>query len=577
MQYIFSYQNPHTHLIDIEFIAPSVTGDETTIQLPAWRPGRYELGNFAKNIKQFIATDEKGNTLDVRKASKDCWKINTKEVKKLTLYYSYYAAELNAGSTYLDEKQLYVNPVNCCIYIPEKINEACEIEIKIPADYNIATSLKTAAAAAHRFHANDFHALADSPFIASKGLKHHSFEVEEVAFHLWFQGECKPNWTKLEKDFTAFIKEQFSSMKNVTPAPQYHFLFHALPYRFHHGVEHSESTVIALGPSYDLMHGDTYLELLSISSHELYHAWNIKSIRPAEMFPYDYTQENYSRLGYVCEGVTTYYGDFFLYRSGVYSFEEYATTLAYRLSNHFDNFGRYNLSVADSSFDTWLDGYTEIVPHRKTSIYTEGCLLALMTDLLLRRYTQNNRSLDDVMQTLYNDFYKKGKGYTEADYQKICEALAGNSFATFFKNYVHSPSSFENPLAECLDYVGLQLNSSKSKKHHERFYGIKTISTILSTKIIAVYPGSIAEAAGLQVGDELIAINGYPIKNNLHEWAAYLGHTKIKLTVLNAGKLHARKLYPSEEEYYKNWFVEKKQHANASQKDNYNCWSKNEF
>ena len=576
MKYTFSYQNPHTHLIHIEFTAEKLSGDETTVQLPAWRPGRYELGNFAKNVKQFHPADEKGNALAFRKVSKDCWKIQTKGVNKLVIRYSYYAVDLNAGSTYLDEKQLYMNPVNCCVYIPEKINEACEVEIKVPADYKIASSLKKKNNSG-TFITKDYHELADTPFIAGNQLKHQYFLVDGVTFHIWFQGECKPNWEKLEKDFTAFAKEQFSTMKGSIPTNEYHFLFHILPHRFHHGVEHLESTVIAMGPSYDVMQGDTYLELLSVSSHELYHAWNIKAIRPAEMFPYDYTKENYSRLGFVCEGVTTYYGDFFLYRCGIYSYDDVNAALSRHLNNHFDSFGRFNLSVADSSFDTWLDGYTEIVPHRKTSIYSEGCLIALMTDLLIRRYTNNSHSLDDVMQTLYTDFYKKGKGYTEADYQKVCETISGNSFQSFFNGYVYNAASYENPLVECLDYVGLQLVSNKSKKHHERFYGIKTIGNVLTTKIAAVYPNSIAEKAGLQVNDEVLSINGYPVKNNLAEWAAYFDNSEINLVVSNGGKTHTRTFTPSAEEYYKTWSVEKNEKANQNQKHNFTLWSKREF
>ena len=146
MKYIFSYSTPQKHLIDIAFIANNIKGDETTVQLPAWRPGRYELGNFAKNIKQFVPQDEKGKPLLFHKVSKDCWNINTKNIKELHIKYSYYAVDLNAGSSFLDEKQLYVNPVNCCIYIPDRMNEACTVELKIPGDYQVACSLPSATA-----------------------------------------------------------------------------------------------------------------------------------------------------------------------------------------------------------------------------------------------------------------------------------------------------------------------------------------------------------------------------------------------------------------------------------------------
>jgi predicted metalloprotease with PDZ domain len=585
MKYIFSYSDPQKHLIDIEFIANDIKDDETTIQLPAWRPGRYELGNFAKNVKQFIPQDEKGKPLPFHKVTKDCWRIDTKGTKELHIKYSYYAVELNAGSTFLDEKQLYVNPVNCCIYIPGRMNEACIVELKVSDDYQIACSLPSATAHKkqedtsykHSLSAKDYHELADSPFIASPTIKHNVFFLDGVEFNLWFQGECKPNWPKVINDFFIFINEQFVTMKGPIPSNEYHFLFQILPYRFHHGVEHLSSTVIALGPSYSIMNGETFLELLSVSSHELFHSWNIKAIRPTEMFPYDYTKENYSKLGFVCEGVTTYYGDFLLFRSGIYSEFEYLKSMCRHLHAHFDNFGRYNMSVADSSFDTWLDGYIEIVPHRKTSIYSEGCLLALMTDLMIRKHTKNKRSLDDVMIHLYNEFSKNEKGYSEADYKATVEKIASHSFDEFFSNYVYKPSSYENALIECIDYIGLQLLTGRSKKYYESSYGIKISETLLATKVNAIYPNSIIEKAGVQLGDEITSINGYTVKNNLAEWTKYFGRTEVKFTVSNSGKTRTICFTPSAEEYYKSYYVQKSSKASEAQKKNFNAWSRRKW
>jgi len=585
MKYIFSYSDPQKHLIDIEFIADTVKGDETTIQLPAWRPGRYELGNFAKNVKQFLPRDESGKPLPFHKVTKDCWKIQTKGVKELHLKYSYYAVELNAGSTFLDEKQLYVNPVNCCVFIPDRMHEPCTVDLKVPDGYQVACSMPSArphkkqedTSYKHSLCAKDYHELADSPIIASRTIKHSVFFLDGVEFNLWFQGECKPNWDKLINDFFIFINEQFVTMKGPIPSAEYHFMFQILPYRFHHGVEHLSSTVIALGPSYEVMQGETFLELLSVSSHELFHAWNIKAIRPAEMFPYDYTRENYSRLGFVCEGVTTYYGDFLLFRSGIYSEAEYFKSMFRHFHAHFDNFGRFNQSVADSSFDTWLDGYTEIVPHRKTSIYSEGCLLALMTDLMIRRYTKNKHSLDDVMMSLYNEFAKKNKGYTEADYKATIEKIADHSFDEFFSNYVYKAASYENALTECLEYIGLYLFKGKSRKYYERSYGIKVSEALPTPRVIAVYPGSVIEKAGIQLGDEIIAINGYSVRNNLAEWTKYFGPTEITLVVNNGGKTRTVFFTPTGEEYYKTYHLLKAIKTTDAQKKNFNAWSRRKY
>ncbi|MFH1003994.1 MAG: PDZ domain-containing protein [Bacteroidota bacterium] len=593
MKYIFSYSNPQKHFIDIEFIADNISSDVITVQLPAWRPGRYELGNFAKNIQKFFVEDEKGIVLNFHKVTKDCWEIQTKGAKEIHIKYNYYAVELNAGTTYLDEKQLYVNPVNCCLYIPERINEECQVELRIPADYRVATSMRSAIALRKKEeHYNkrhlivkDFHELADSPFIASPTIQNNIFILDGVEFNLWFQGECKLDWTKIINDFFIFINEQFIIMKGILPVNEYHFLFQILPYKFHHGVEHLASTVIALGPSYELMHGDLFLEFLSVSSHELFHSWNIKAIRPAEMMPYDYSKENYSRLGFVCEGVTTYYGDFLLFRSGIYSDFEFWRTMLKHLQLHVDNFGRYNTSVADSSFDTWLDGYSEIVPHRKTSIYHEGYLLALMTDILIRKNTNDEKSLDDVICFLYNEFAKKGNGYTESDYKSVIEKTAGTNFDKFFNDYVYGANSYETVLRKCLYIIGIELLESNSNKYHESFYGIKTTLPVVtqitnyccSEIVSAIYPNSIAEKAGIQLGDEILSINGYAVKNNLSQWSQYFAGTEVMLTVQKNGQVRNISFFPTDKEYYKILCVQKTSTPTVQQIKSYEEWSKRKF
>ncbi len=581
MKYIFSYSNPNQHFIDIEFVADNINSSETLVQLPAWRPGRYELGNFAKNIQRWAAYDESGKALAFSKIKKDCWKVETKGIKELHIKYNYYAAEINAGSSYLDETQLYVNPVNCCVYIPERINEACEIELKISADYKVATAMQMAKGKSSSYATKDFHELADSPFIASNSLQQTMFVLDGVEFHLWFQGECKPDMSKLVNDFFIFISEQFLMMKEL-PSDAYHFFFQILPYKFYHGVEHLNSTVIALGPSYNLMKGDLYDDLLGVSSHELFHAWNIKSIRPAEMQPYDYTKENYSRLGYVCEGVTTYYGDLFLFRSGVFNEFEYLKTVHERLQKHFDNYGRYNLSVADSSFDTWLDGYVAGVPNRKTSIYDEGSILAFITDMFIRKHSDNNYSLDDVMRYLYFEFGKKQKGYSEADYKSIVEKMAGQSMDELWNYYIHSAVSYETPLMEALEFIGLEFNRLPAKKSYERYFGFKTTQTPLSIYrgvevVSAVHPLSVAYQAGLAVNDEIISVNGILLKSDLEQWSKYFGKSELKFLVSTLGNTREIILNPSHDEYFPIYYLEKKPKATEAQKKAYQLWSKARF
>lgn len=580
MKYIVSYSKPHQHFIDIEFIAENITQDEVIIQLPAWRPGRYELGNFAKNVQKWAPFDNNGNALQFEKIAKDAWKVNTKNVSTLHIKYNYYAAEINAGSSYLDENQLYVNPVNCCVYIPERINEACELILNISEKYKVAIGLKESTRT-HSFLAKDFHTLADSPFIASDTLQHHLFHCNNIAFNLWFQGECKPDWEKLVTDFTKFINEQFLVI-NQFPDKEYHFFFQILPYKMYHGVEHTNSTVIALGPGYNLMKGKLYEDLLGVSSHELFHAWNIKTIRPKEMFPYDYTKENYSRLGYVCEGVTTYYGDYMLFRSKVFNEQEYFATLEERAQKHFDNFGRTNLSVADSSFDTWLDGYVPGIPNRKTSIYDEGCLLAFVTDIFIRKHSNNKHSLDDVMQYLYNEFALKNKGYTAEDYKGVVEHFANQSFDTIFNDYINTAAEYKAIVEDALNYVGCELKMIPNTKFCEHALGIKVAETNGVCKISAIYPNSIADKGGLAINDELTGVNEMAAKpdgsgTTFNEWCNYFSDNKLEISFVSAGVIKKTTLNPSANSFYKTVRIVKQNQATEQQKENFKLWSKNNF
>lgn len=582
MNYKISFSNPNRHYIDIECIIDNISLPQIEVQLPSWRPGRYELGNFAKNIQQFKVLNSRGIALQYKKHNKDKWLINTEGESIITIVYNYYAAELNAGSTWLDETQLYVNPINCLIYCEQKLEEPCRLEIKLPLDYDLAGALNVLSTSKENNQkviktiAEDYHVLVDTPFICSNSLQHNLFVLDGVEFNIWFQGECKPDWARIIGDFFIFINEQFVLFKTF-PTERYHFLIQVLPFQFYHGVEHADSTVIAIGPSYNLMRKDLYDELLGVSSHELFHTWNVKNIRPKEMLPYKYNTENYATTGYVYEGVTTYYGDLMLYRSGIFTDADYFKTLTQQIQKHLDNHGRFNYSVAQSSFDTWLDGYVPGVPNRKVSIYTEGCLLAFMADAQIRKQTANKASLDDVMLTLYNDFGKNKIGYTANDYQTIIENITGKDWNHFFYSLVDGIEPFNELLADSLGYFGLELSVVASKKPYESFLGFKTIEQNNETIVVSIFPNSLADQAGLSLKDKIVAVNGFEVKNNLNDWCNYFWRESFTLKVITEGKSREIKLKSNTEMYYKTYLVMKNDQISPEQSDNFNKWIGRKF
>jgi predicted metalloprotease with PDZ domain len=576
--YSFSVRNPSTQLIDIEFISSTKGKKVFDVMLPCWRPGRYERGNFAKNIIGFKVVNEKGESLSYKKVNSHQWRIDSHQASEIKVTYSYYGAELNAGSSWLDASQLYVNPVNCCVYHPDDMAEACEVQLHIPKTYEVAVSEKVTELSSNQalktvsFSLPSYHQLADTPFIASAELLHNMFILDGVEFHIWIQGEYKPDWPKIIGDFFIFINEQFVMMREF-PSTSFHFLIQVLPYNFYHGVEHLKSTVIAIGPGHQLNRKVLYDELLGVCSHELIHVWNVKSFRPAEMWPYDYQGENFSELGFVYEGCTTYYGDLMLYRSGIFSDDDYFKTFNEQLQKHFDNPGRFNLSVAESSIDTWIDGYVQGTPNRKVSIYTEGCLLAFIADACIRKQTNNDFSLDEVMRRLYQDFAKNNKGYTMDDYKAILEKITSNNWDDYFNQLVTGTNDYQPHLKEALSYFGLEISLTAASKPYEAFLGFKLIDNNGDLLVSSIFPGSAAEQSGLMLKDKLISVNDFEIKGNFNEWCNHFWPDEFVLTVLSNGKHKKLNIVPGKKLYYKTYSLVKLNNATDEQKQNFKKWT----
>lgn len=454
MHYHIQVSDPQSHFLNITYTIPEIDTDIIEIQLPAWRPGRYELQNFAKNIQFIEAISATGEKLHLHKVTKDRWQVATEGEKEVRIRYTYYAITQNAGSSYVDEELWYLNFINFCMYTEGRIDEAYTVQLDLPAGYQIACGLP---AIDHNvLKAENFYQLVDCPLLASESLQKCEYQVGNVVFKIWMHGNLKPNWHRIERDFRRFSREQIATMGEF-PETDYHFLNLILPTAFYHGVEHRNSTMIVLGPD-DEGEG-LYADLLGVSSHELFHAWNIIRIRPAELLPYDFTKENYFRTCFVAEGCTTYYGDLFLKRAGVFTEETYIKELQVYMKRHFESSAHAAQSLADSSFDLWLDGYEKGIPNRKVSVYHKGALVALILDLYLRKKTSHAQSLDTVMQLLWTRFGKPFIGYSLQDYIDIVEEVAGETLGWYWEECIFSSTPLESRLNDALAFVGLQMST----------------------------------------------------------------------------------------------------------------------
>ena len=543
IKYNISYKNPHKHLIDFELITSTKNKEKLQFQLSAWRPGRYELADFAQNIINWQAYNEKDEKLSFKKITKDLWEVECKNCNEIKIIYNFYDNQLDAGACYLDEHQLYINPVHCMFYITDRINDEYHLKMNLPKNYTIASSMLQVG---NVLKVKGYDLLAESPIICSDSLQHDSYIVSGITFNLWFQGKCQPNWKKLKKDFTAFTKSQINHFGGF-PVDEYHYFFQITPYRSYHGVEHTKNTVLLLGPGNEIME-KRYEDLLGVCSHELYHTWNIKAIRPIEMYPYDYTKENYFRTGFVAEGVTTYMGDLMLYNSGVFNWNEFVKTQNQNLERHLMNYGRFNLSVADSGFDNWLDGYKLGAPNRKTSIYPDAALCMLMVDIEIIKNSNGKSSLHSVMKELYKEFALKSRGYSENDFQNICVKYGDEKVKEIFKNHIYGTNNYIPSLETALDLVGLQLKEKKNANLSAQYFGFVAIKENERLIIKKVEPDSEADQNEIAVEDEITEINGIKIKNNFSDT---LKECKNKVTFKIKKKFSEKDITLTIGNYYK--------------------------
>lgn len=456
MHYHFSVEDSHTSFFTICLSIQNLTEDSFCVRLPAWRPGRYEIQNFAKNIPTLSASLPDGSAIIAQKVSKDRWRIHNEGHTEVRIHYRYYANTQNAGSSYVDEELWYLNFINLCVYAEDRLHESCTVELALPTGYAIACGLPQSTTQHGLLTAQDFYQLVDSPLLASETLQHEEYEAYGVRFHVWMHGKHSPNWRRIKYDFRRFSREQIATMGEF-PEADYHFLNLLLPTAFYHGVEHRNSTMIVLGPD-DEGEG-LYTDLLGISSHELFHAWNAIRIRPKELLPYDLTQETYFPTCFVVEGCTTYYGDLFLRRAGVLDDRAYFKELQVYMKRHFEGCAGAVQSLVESSYDLWLDGYEKGIPGKKVSVYHKGALVALILDLYLRKKSEHVRSLDDVMRLMWQRYGKPFVGYTYEDYKAVVEEVAEEPLDWYWVECVEGSTPLEARLNEALSFVGLQMTT----------------------------------------------------------------------------------------------------------------------
>jgi len=524
-----SMPRPHTHLFEIDISIKKhgliISPAEVLLVMPVWTPGSYLVREFERNVQDFAATDAAGKPLKWEKVNKNTWRVQTNGSTDWHATYKVYANELSVRTSELNSGHGYWNNANLLMYPEGHLKSPSTIRVVAPDVWKIATGLPGVPGQKNTFQAENFDVLYDSPFEASN-FKTIVFNVKGVPHRIVIDGEGNYDPERMRRDVQKIVETEVELMGGEVPYRDYTFILH-LRANAGGGLEHANST--SLGYSrfgFTISRGDRttssspnageqtqrdYRGFLSLVAHEFFHLWNVKRIRPDALGPFDYTKENYTKLLWVAEGITDYYADLSLRRAGLISDGDFIGATARAIQQLQNTPGRLVQSVEESSFDTWVKFYRpdENTINSQVSYYDKGAILGLLLDLEIRKRSNGAKSLDDVMRTLYTEFFKKNRNYTPADFQRICETAAGGSLEEFFAKYVRGKDELNYNAA--LEVVGLRLDTGAvagiSQPVQQVHFGADLRQEQDRLMVTRVYAGSPAYDQGLNTGDQIVALD----------------------------------------------------------------------
>lgn len=497
------------------------------LALPAWIPGSYMIREFAKHVVRLEARLGQ-EVIAAVKLDKHTWQLPAIDAD-VTVSWQVYAFDLSVRTAYLDTLRGFFNGSSLFLRVVGQEDQTHRVELRAPTgrhfkQWRIATAMTWQNIDDRGFgiyQASNYDELIDHPFEIGNFFEA-EFSACGVAHQVIISGRVIAlNVPRLLEDLKTICEAQirfFEPHTQQAPMSRYMFMIHITADGYG-GLEHRASTALicsrnSLPCVHDTERTEAYRSLLGLASHEYFHTWNVKRIKPAAFAPYDLNHENYSRLLWIFEGFTSYYDDLFLVRTGLISLEQYLKQISKTINSVETQPGQLLQSVADSSFDAWIKYYRqdENSPNSIISYYTKGSLVALCLDLLIRQKTRGKKSLDDVMRALWQtygrDFYVgQGNGLGEEDFIPLAERVTGVSLRRAIKSFAYSTK--ELPLRKLLKAEGI---ISEPKAPQQRVsLGIKTRTVGEQVVVSTVYTGSNAQQAGLWAHDILVALQGQQV------------------------------------------------------------------
>ena len=535
IQYQVAMPQPESHLFEVTLQVTAWQGSVLDLKLPVWTPGSYLVREYAKHLQDFSATDGEGLFLKWCKQSKNHWQVDTANVADIVVKYRIFANELTVRTNHLDATHGYFNGAALFFYLPGFEQQPIYVAIA-PAkpDWRVTTALPGVEGQVNTFFAKDFDTLVDSPFeIGSHEL--FEFEVLGKSHELAIWGEGNYQVDSIIRDAKKIIQVE-ADLFGGLPYDRYVFLLH-LSGSGYGGLEHKECCSLIYS-RFGFRAKDKYKGFLQLLAHEFFHLWNIKRIRPKALESFDYERENYTPSLWFGEGTTSYYDLLIPYRAGIYDVKAYLKDLSKEITLLQTKPGRKVQPVSESSFDAWIKLYRRDAnsDNSQISYYLKGEMVSLLLDLLIRERHRNKRSLDDVMRLLWEQFGRGEIGYTPEQLKQVIESVAGINLDDFFARYIDGTD--ELPFDQYLEPFGLRLKA-EFEDDNPPHLGLTAKAENGRELVKFVEAGSPAQLAGVDAGDELLAIDGIRVtaeglSDRLKDYQA--GNT-IQITVFHQDEL----------------------------------------
>ena len=567
IKYKVSLEDTNQHLINVEIVLNSPLKTGQKFWLPDWIPGSYMIRDFSKNIVELKAF-EGTESIELVKKDKSTWSIN-QSVKSLRLEYKVYAWDLSVRSAHFDDQHCFFNGTS--LFLAVKGMESSKHQLNVIAsqlakqeNWKVATSMKVLAVNSEGFGdytCDSYAELIDHPFEIANYIET-KFKVDGVCHKMVFsEAPLRVDLDRIANDVKAICQSICGLFGDEKP-PFDQYLFSTFVQKNGFGgLEHSSSTALhcsisdlpRIGDDLDKKSKD-YQKFLSLCSHEYFHSWNVKRIKPKLFQPYELQQEINTELLWFFEGITSYYDELFLVRSGIISKCEYLDMLGKNITRYIRGRGRKKQSIADSSFDAWTKFYKqdENAPNAIVSYYVKGGLVAFCLDFEIRKLTHNQKSLDDLMRRIWIKYGKKQQGVGEKAIQKETEELVGCSLEEFFNHILYSTDELElQPIFRILGINCQYLPETKSlevggyskkviNRTDKSSLNISHKKNSLGVEIISVFDGGSASRCGLSNKDIIIAIDGYRVNSSELDnvISAYPINSEIVISYFRRDKLY---------------------------------------